>query len=91
MAPNLTLLQVFQTGGNPYDPTTWLTSSLTQTPQGMELTWNTQPGLTYQVQQSTNLTVWSNVGTPIYAAGTNSFVPVGSQPAGFYRVQCVNP
>jgi hypothetical protein len=86
-----TLLQVFMTGGNPTNSATWLTSTLTLTSQGMELVWNTQPGLTYQVQESTNMATWSNVGTPIYAAGTNNFIPVGGQPASFYRIQCVNP
>ncbi len=44
-----TLLNVFLSGGNPFDPATWLQTALVKTPQGMFLNWNTQPGRTYQV------------------------------------------
>ncbi len=91
MAPNLGLQQVFLSGGNPTNSATWLTTTLVTTSQGMFLNWNTQPGLTYQVQQTTNLASWSNFGAPRYAAGTNDSVYVGGNPAGYYRVQCVNP
>ena len=36
------------------DPSTWLQTALTKTSQGLFLSWNTQPGLTYQVQVTTN-------------------------------------
>jgi hypothetical protein len=81
-----TLLQIFLTGGNPYDSSTWLQTALTKTSQGMFLTWNTQPGFTYQVQATTNLTSWSNVGAPRFAAGTNDSIYVGGTPSGYYRV-----
>jgi len=90
LAPNVTLLGVFMSGGNPLDSTTWLTSSVVQTSQGMFLAWNTQPGLTYQVQQTTNFTSWSNVGAPRYAAGTSDSIYIGGNAAGFYRIQCLN-
>lgn len=90
LAPNVTLLGVFMSGGNPYDSTTWLTTSLISTSQGMYLFWNTQPGLTYQVQQTTNLVSWANLGASRYAAGTNDSIYVGGNPAGYYRVQCLN-
>jgi hypothetical protein len=81
----LTLLQIFLTGGNPFDSSTWLQTSLVKTSQGMFLNWNTQPGLTYQVQVKTNMaqTTWSNLGSPRYAAGTNDSIYV---PAGYYQV-----
>jgi hypothetical protein len=84
-----TLLQVFLTGGNPFDPSTWLQTSLIKTSQGMFLNWNTQPGHTYQVQIKTNLSAaWSVVpnGAARYAAGTNDSIYVGGSPAGFYQV-----
>ena len=84
-----TLLQVFMTGGDPTNSATWLTTSLVQSQQGIYLFWNTQPGLTYQVQQTANFASWSNVGTPRYAAGTNDSIYVGGNAAGFYRVQCL--
>ena len=83
-----TLLQVFLTGGNPFDSSTWLRQTLAQTPQGLFLNWNTQPGLTYQVRVKTNLSAaWSNLGSPRFAAGTNDSIYVGGSPAGFYQIE----
>ncbi len=81
-----TLMQVFLTGGNPLDPSTWLRTSLQATAQGYFLTWNPQPGLTYQVQTSSSLTSWSNVGPPRLAAGNFDSVFVGGTNTGYYRV-----
>ena len=82
-----TVLNVFQCGGNPFDPGTWLQTALMKTPQGMFLNWNTQPGRTYQVLAKTNLpAAWSNLGAPRFAAGTNDSIYVGGSPAGYYRV-----
>ena len=82
-----TVLNVFLSGGNPLDPTTWLQTSLVKTPQGMFLYWNTQPGRTYQVLSQSSLTAgWSNLGAPRFAAGTNDSIYVGGGPAGYYRV-----
>ena len=82
-----TLAQVFLSGGNPFDSTTWLKTTLTSTSQGMFLSWNTQPGATYQVQVRTNLTAaWSNLGLPRFAAGSSDSIYVGGSPAGFYRM-----
>jgi len=52
----------------------------------MFLNWNTQPGLTYQVQVSASLASWNNLGSPRFAAGTNDSINVGGTPAGYYRV-----
>ena len=84
-----TLLQVFLSGGNPFDPSTWLQTTLTRTSQGqLYLSWNTQPGLTYQVQMTTNFTSWSVVsnGSARFAAGTNDWMYVGGGAAGYYRI-----
>ena len=78
--------QVFLSGGNPLDSSTWLQTALTNTAQGMFLSWNTQPGLTYQVQVTTNFTSWSNLGAPRFAAGTSDSIYVGGGSAGYYRV-----
>jgi hypothetical protein len=59
---------------------------LGQSPQGMFLSWNTQPGLTYQVQVTTNFTSWSNLGSPRFAAGASDSIFVGGGVAGYYRV-----
>ena len=83
-----TLLQIFLSGGNPLDSSTWLQTSLTKTSQGMFLNWNTQPGLTYQVQMTTNFTSWSVVsnGSARFATSTNDWMYVGGGAAGYYRV-----
>ncbi len=81
-----TLQQVFQAGGSPLDPGTWLRTSLFNTDQGMFLGWNTVPGMTYQVQTMSNLTAWANLGAPRFAAGTNDSIFVGGGAAGYYRV-----
>ncbi|MGH7951405.1 MAG: hypothetical protein ACREFE_05745 [Limisphaerales bacterium] len=81
-----TLLQIFISGGNPLDPSTWLRTALVNTPQGLFLTWNPQPGFIYQVQVTTNLATWSNLGAPRFAAGGSDSIFVGGKPAGYYRV-----
>ena len=80
------LYQVFMSGGNPLDSGTWLMTQLSNTPQGLFLTWNTQPGQTYQVQVTTNLTSWSNLGSPRFAAGNADSIYVGGGAAAYYRV-----
>jgi hypothetical protein len=84
-----TLMQVFLSGGNPLDPGTWLVSALAKTAQGLFLSWNTQPGFTYQVQTTANLTDWSNLGSVRFAAGTNDSIYVGGSSAGYYRILLV--
>jgi hypothetical protein len=81
-----TLLQIFLSGGNPLDSSTWLQATLNQTPEGLFLNWNTQPGLTYQVQVTTNFTSWSNWGAPRFAAGTSDSVFCGGASVGYYRI-----
>lgn len=81
-----TLLQVFLSGGNPLNPTTWLQTKLVPSPQGLFLLWNPQPGLTYQVQGSADLSHWSNFGAPRFAAGYSDSLYVGGQNLAYYRV-----
>ena len=86
VAGGLTLRQVFLSGGDPLDSSTWLRTSLANTPQGMFLSWNTQPGATYQVQVTTDFATWSNVGSPRFAAGAGDSIFVGGGAVGYYRV-----
>jgi hypothetical protein len=82
-----TVLQLFLTGGIPYEPNTWLATALTKTSQGIFLSWNTQPGMTYQVQQlAPNMMYYFDVGAPRFESGTSDSVYVGNSKAGFYRV-----
>jgi hypothetical protein len=78
--------QIFLSGGNPLDPSTWLQTTLMQTSQGLFLSWNTQPGATYQVQVTTNFTAWSSLGKPRFAAGNTDSIYVGGNSVGYYRL-----
>jgi hypothetical protein len=82
-----TVREVFLTGADPTDPATWLRTAMTRTAQGYFLTWNPRPGLTYQVQSSTNLTTWGNTGSPRFASGTDDSLYIGLNNAGYYRVR----
>jgi hypothetical protein len=81
-----TLLYVFLSGGDPLVPSTWLRTQLQSTSQGLFLSWNPQPGLIYQVQVSTSMTAWSNLGGPRFAAGNVDSMYVGVGGQAYYRV-----
>lgn len=78
--------QEFLAGTIPTNSASVLQVQLANTSQGLFLNWGTQPGLTYQVQVTTNLTTWNNLGTSRFAAGSNDSIYVGSGSAGYYRV-----
>lgn len=82
-----TLEQVFMSGANPTNSATWLSTTLTKTPGGMFLNWNTQPGLTYQVQVTTNFVNWDNFESPRFESGTNDSIYLGNGGASYYRIQ----
>jgi hypothetical protein len=81
-----TLMQAFLTGADPNNPATWLRTALNNTAQGYFLSWNPQPGLTYQVQTSTDLKAWQNLGSPRFAVGTLDSLYIGLSATGYYRV-----
>ena len=85
-----TLSQVFLTGGDPRDPSTWLRTSIEATRvQGQPvylLHWNTQPGLTYQVQTSTDMMNWADFQSPRLAADVSDSVPVPNNNLQYYRL-----
>ena len=93
LAPGgLSLMQVFLSGGDPLDSSTWLRTALSNSAQGLYLNWNTQPGFTYQVQATTVLGgAWSNLGAPRFAAGAADSIFVGHSSAGYYRVLVLRP
>ena len=86
LAPSTTLADVFLSGGNPLNSTSWLQTQLVKTPQGVFLNWNTQPGATYQVIVTADFITWNNFGPPRFAAGTTDAIDVGGSP-GFYKVK----
>ena len=85
-----TPLQVFLSGGDPLDPTTWLKTAIANSSQGFFLTWNPQPGHTYQVQSSTDLKTWVSVGSPRFAPGNFDSILIGSSASGYYRILCLH-
>ena len=81
-----TVLQVFLTGADPANPSTWLRTAVIHTAQGYFLTWNPRPGLTYQVQTSADLRTWQDLGSPRFALGASESVYIGLSHAAYYRV-----
>jgi hypothetical protein len=81
-----TVSDVFLSGGSPLDQTTWLKTAISSGDQGFRLSWNPLPGQFYQVQTSTNLGTWVNLGGARLAADTTDSIYVGRSNAGYYRV-----
>jgi len=80
-------LKEFTTGTVPTNSASVLRVQLSNSPQGMFLSWPTVPGLTYQVQVKTNLAAaWNNFGTPRFAAGVSDSIYVGGGPAAYYQI-----
>jgi hypothetical protein len=85
-----TNLQEFLAGTNPLDPTSVLRTRMTSTPQGTLLGWNTEPGLVYQVQTTSDGVTWTNLGSPRFAAGNTDSIPItGSTNVALYRINRV--
>ena len=82
----MSTLQEFMSGTIPTNPASVLQVQLAKTAQGMFLNWPTQPGLTYQVQVTTNMKTWNNLGAPRYAAGYSDSIYCGGGSTGYYRV-----
>lgn len=76
----------FAQGTNPANANSVLRIRLQKTAQGLYLNWNTQPSLMYQIQVSTGLGQWSNLGGMRFAAGYLDSVYLGLGSQGFYRV-----
>jgi hypothetical protein len=79
-------LQEFLAGTIPTNAASVLRVQLNSTQQGLFLNWNTQAGLMYQVQMTTDFITWSNLGTSRFAAGANDSIYVGKGSAGYYRI-----
>ena len=79
-------LNEFLAGTCPTNAASVLHIHLQPTVQGLFLNWNTQPGLIYQVQVSTNLKTWTSLGGMRFAPGTVDSIYVGGSPASYYRM-----
>ncbi len=74
-------------GTNPADPNSVMRLEMKASTQGWWLDWNVQPGGVYQVQVSSNLGSWTDVGAQRFAPGTTDSIPVdGAQSVSMYRV-----
>jgi hypothetical protein len=80
-------LQEFLAGTDPLDPNSVLRTIITASPQAVRLNWNTRPGNVYQVQISTDLVNWANLGSQRFSAGNSDSVPIESATqSNYYRV-----
>jgi hypothetical protein len=79
-------LNEFLAGTCPTNAASALRIQLQPSAQGLFLNWNTQPGLIYQVQVSTNLKGWTSLGGMRFAPGTVDSMYVGGNPTSYYRV-----
>ena len=79
-------LNEFLAGTCPTNSASVLRVRLQSMVQGFYLNWNTQPGLIYQVQTSTNLKSWTSLGGMRFAPGAVDSMYVGGSPANYYRV-----
>jgi len=86
LAPGVTLLDVFLWGGNPNDPSTWLTEWISKSSEGYFLNWNTVAGGIYQVQTSGDFRNWTNLGSPRFEAGSTDSLYLGLSSQGYYRI-----
>jgi chitodextrinase len=80
------------------DPTRDFLIQQTTTPSGnLQITFNTFPGRTYQVQHSPDMITWTNLGSPITAANgevTKTYTHTGAitnHQRNFYRIRLLNP
>jgi hypothetical protein len=71
-------LQEFLAGTDPSDAQSVLKVQIQTDPYGMQIVWNTQPGLIYQIQISSDASEWAPYGTPRFAAGHSDAVVLDS-------------
>jgi hypothetical protein len=82
-----------QIGTNPLDPNSFFYLHGNPQPDGsIQLTWPSQPGATFEIRSSTDLSDWSTVvDDDVPAAGSGSTtsypIPASAAPKEFYRVQ----
>ena len=80
-------IREFLAGTNPTNSASVLKMWFTWSQFGRRLNWNTQPGLMYQVQTSTDFKTWIDLGSTRFASGDNDSISVnGNYNESFYRV-----
>jgi hypothetical protein len=82
-----TNLQELLAGTDPTDPNSVLRLRIETTSQGTRLTWNTEPGIIYQLQARLGGQPWTSIGTPRFAPGKSDSIPLtDDQSVALYRV-----
>jgi hypothetical protein len=77
----------FLAGTNPKDYFSVLRTRLEGSSLGWRLVWNTQLGFVYQVQFSSDMKTWENLGTPRFSADVqDSAIVDGNRKAAYYRI-----
>ena len=80
-------LHEFLAGTVPTNPGSVMRIQLVSSAQGTRLSWNSTPGLIYQVQMSEELVSWKDLDSPRLAAETNDSILLnGTGSAAYYRV-----
>jgi hypothetical protein len=80
-------LQEFLAGTDPADSASVLKVQILADPYGIQIVWNTQPGLIYQIQSSSDAGEWVGYGTARFAAGSSDSVVLdGGANVLFYRI-----
>jgi hypothetical protein len=74
----------FLAGTDPKNAADVLKVALNQTEQGPELSWSALPGGVYQLQMSTNLESWDNVGGYRFATGSTDSLVLQETPLNAY-------
>lgn len=80
----------FLAGTNPIDSSSALRTSIENTQLGTLLAWNSQPGGLYQIQASSDLVTWNDVGGIRLASAGRESVLVQDVPSNsYFRVTCL--
>lgn len=69
-------LEEFWAGTSPVDPGSVLKQELLNTGIGLKLRWNTVPGYVYQVEYSTDLSIWEHTGKMRFSHGEVDELPI---------------
>lgn len=77
----------FLAGTDPTNPASALKVKITSVTNGLLVSWPVEPGSIYQLQSSADLSHWTSVGDPLFAASSlaSQTVPLASA-AKYYRV-----
>jgi hypothetical protein len=82
-----TNLDEFLADTDPLDPDSVLRARMVQNEAGVRLIWNAVPGALYQVQSSSSVWSWSNVGSLRLSVDSEDSIPVGGDSGlQLYRV-----